>query len=173
MAEDTSTRTILNKIRRIQDSEKRGATLRKLAESVSMLTEQNDKNAAIAITDDPKFGQSVLSNQIDQFRSAVDGGAKFMTANDTDVASSPLIYLPADNNLIFSGIIPSLGNLRFQFKLKSNTGYGAWIFIPDGMLLTDRTIETIGRLYQFYENWKEEWNCESVDLEKMAEHINS
>ena len=157
LKEDNTTREILKQIREAK---------------AGVLSEARDPNEAIAITDDPKFGQSVLTNQKNQFRSAVDGGAQFAEANENDVASSPLIYMPKDNNLVFSGMIPSLGNLRFQFKLKSNTGYGAWVFIPEGMVLTERTLETINRIYQFYQNWKEEWETESADLERMAKAIN-
>ena len=159
MSQDAEIRDMLNVIRGIRFGES--------------LNEARNPDDAIAITDDPRFGQKVLSSQIEQFRSAVDGGAQFSNANEDDVASSPLIYLPGEGNLIFSGMIPSLGNLKFQFKLKSNTGYGAWIFVSEGMVLTERTLETINRIYQFYMNWVEEWEKESADLDRMARAINN
>jgi hypothetical protein len=47
------------------------------------LNEDSDKGGddAIAITNDPKFGQNVLRNQIASFKQAVHGGAKFSQEN--------------------------------------------------------------------------------------------
>ena len=63
--EDIVIRNILNTIRGNQVK-------------TNLLTEsKNDndsENDVIAITNDPKFGQEVLKNQIEEFKSAVDGG---------------------------------------------------------------------------------------------------
>ena len=77
---------------------------------------------AIAITDDPKFGDNVLSNQKEQFLSSVDSSAQFAKTNAENPADSPLIYMPETGNVVFSGTIPSLNNLKWQFVLKNNTG---------------------------------------------------
>lgn len=58
-SEDEITRNILNRIRVIQEgSETRGGK--------TLLNEEEERGTekAIAITDDPRFGQNVLSNQI-------------------------------------------------------------------------------------------------------------
>lgn len=153
-------RDILNKIRTIKESSNS-------ENSKSLLTEdsQSGKEDAIAITDDPKFGQSVLSSQIEQFRSSVDSGAQFSKPGDK-VSESPLIYLPSENNLIFSGTIPRLNNLKFQFKLRTSTGEGCFLWC-DGLILTNENMKTLTKLYGFYVNWRNAWFEESKDLEML------
>jgi hypothetical protein len=151
------TRNILDTIRNIQEGTHSEKT---------MLTEETEKSQnAIAITDDPKFGQSVLSSQIEQFRTSVDSGAQFSKGGD-NVAESPLIFIPSENNLIFSGTIPRLNNLKFQFKLRTNTGEGCFVWC-DGLILSEENMKTLWKLYGFYVNWRNQWNCESRDLEML------
>ena len=71
MNEDITTRNILDKIRSI--SEKRGYAVRSLNEIKNTINEENSGLKAVAITDDPRFGENVLSNQIEEFRSSVEG----------------------------------------------------------------------------------------------------
>ena len=158
------TRDMLDKIRKIEESSIR---------SKSLLKEENEKQAAadgIAITDDPMFGQNTLTNQIQQFRTSVESGAQFSKPDVNNVSESPLIYMPNENNLIFSGVIPCLNNLKFQLKLRTNTGDGCFL-TTNGLLLNDKNLEILNKLYGFYQNWKEQWNMESSTLEQMANHI--
>ena len=60
--------------------------------------EKDEEEDAIAITDDPKFGQNVLQNQIENFRKTVSGGAKFADASD-NAEENPLIFYPTSGNL--------------------------------------------------------------------------
>mgnify|MGYP006916095059 FL=1 len=148
------TRDMLDKIRKIEESSIR---------SKSLLKEENEKQTAsdgIAITDDPMFGQNTLTNQIQQFRTSVESGAQFSKPDVNNVSESPLIYMPNENNLIFSGVIPCLNNLKFQFKLRTNTGDGCFL-TTNGLLLNDKNLEILNKLYGFYQNWKEQWNMES------------
>ena len=153
-------RDILNKIRTIKESSNS-------ENNKSLLTEdsQSGKEDAIAITDDPKYGQSVLSSQIEQFRTSVDSGAQFSKPGDK-VSESPLIYLPSENNLIFSGTVPRLNNLKFQFKLRTSTGEGCFLWC-DGLILTNENMKTLTKLYGFYVNWRNAWFEESKDLEML------
>lgn len=165
--QDEITRDILDRIRTIEYSHKDN--------SFGLLKEENEKDGniksdAIAITDDPRFGQNTLSNQIQQFRTSVEGGAQFTKPTETDVAEAPLIYIPSTNNLIFSGIIPCLNNLKWQFVLKTNTGNGCFVW-ADGLILNKDNMQILNKLYGFYCNWKEQWQQEATDLEKMAEHL--
>ena len=41
------------------------------------INEEKENEDAIAITNDPKFGQNVLRNQIASYKQAVHGGEKF------------------------------------------------------------------------------------------------
>lgn len=162
--EDEITRDILNKIRGINEASN--------AEGFQLLNEADERKAntnAIAITDDPMFGQNVLTNQIQQFRTSVEGGAQFAKPNEEDVSSCPLIYLPEDGNLVFSGVIPCLNNLKWQFVLKTSTGNGCFTWC-DGLILTKENMQILNKLYGFYLNWKDEWVQEASDLERLANH---
>lgn len=147
--EDIITRNILNKIR----------TKNVLAESASQ--------DAIAITNDPKFGQEVLKNQIEEFRSTVDGGAQFSTENESSPSESPLVYMPSSGNLVFSGIIPSMNNLKWQFSLKDSDGTGLFIW-SEGLRLNKENIQTLNKLYGHYQNWKAQWEQSGSMLSNLG-----
>lgn len=121
---------------------------------------------AIAITDDIKFGDHVLSNQINEFRSAVNGGAEFSKADPENPAESPLIYMPKNNNIVFSGTIPAMNNLEFQFVLKTTTGNGCFIWC-DGLILSKENMKLLTRIQGYYENWKESWYQAARELESL------
>lgn len=121
---------------------------------------------AIAITDDPKFGDNVLTNQKEQFLSSVDSSAQFAKANSENPADSPLIYMPETGNVVFSGTIPSLNNLKWQFVLKNNTGDGCFLW-ADGLILNKENIKTLNKLMGFYSNWKEQWHKSAKELEQL------
>jgi hypothetical protein len=158
---DEITRNILTTIRNIQESKE---------ETGSLLKEEKEgkkKQQAIAITDNPRYGQNALSSQIDQFKTSVESGAQFAEPNEENAADSPLIYLPETGNLIFSGTSPCLNNLKWQFVLKTSTGNGCFIW-SDGMILSKDNLKILNKLYGFYENWRDQWNAEAADLDKMV-----
>lgn len=156
--EDVMTRNILNNIRNKQQNNV-------LSEN-KILLEDNNQQDAIAITNDPKFGQDVLKNQINEFKSSVDGGAQFSTENATNPTSSPLVYIPSSGNLVFSGSIPALNNLKWQFSLKDSDGTGLFIWV-DGLRLNKENLQTLNKLYGFYQNWKNQWEQSSGMLENL------
>ena len=123
-------------------------------------------NDAIAITNDPKFGQNVLRNQIASFKQAVHGGAKFSQEDSENPKSNPLVFFPKTGNLVFSGSIPSLADLKFQFSLNDVTG-APYIFV-EGLSLTEETITTLNKMKGFYENWKDEWFAAGDLLDKLG-----
>lgn len=131
--------------------------------------EGDKKDKAIAITDDPKFGDHVLSNQIDSFRQAVNGGAKFAKANADDAESNPLVYFPNTGNLIFSGSIPTLSDLKFQFSLNEITG-APYIFV-DGLALTEEVVSTLNKLRAYYINWRNQFLAASDMLEDLNKMV--
>ena len=163
MAKDY-TRDILNKIRSIQETKKN--------ENTSLITEEvtKENNDAIAITDEPKFGQNVLTTQIQQFRSSVESGAQFSKVDSEKVSECPLIYMPGTGNLIFSGTIPCLNNLKWQFVLKTSTGNGCFLW-SEGLILNKDNLQILNKLHGFYLNWKEQWQMESADLERMVQNM--
>lgn len=126
---------------------------------------EKENDDAIAITNDPKFGQNVLRNQIASFKQAVHGGAKFSEENGDNAKSNPLVYFPKTGNLVFSGSIPSLADLKFQFSLNDVTG-APYIFV-EGLSLTEETVVTLNKMKGFYENWKDEWFAAGDLLDKL------
>lgn len=150
--EDIMTRNILNHIRKNEQKE---------------LLKESNENASIAITNDPKFGQEVLKNQIDEFRATVDGGAQFATENSNSPSDSPLVYLPSSGNLVFSGIIPSLNNLKWQFSLKDSDGTGLFVW-AEGLRLNKENLQTLNKLYGHYQNWKSQWEQSGSMLDNLG-----
>lgn len=151
---------ILNKIRSLNEN---------AVSTKQLLTEEGGEQMpekAIAITDDPKFGEKVLSKQKEHFRSAVDNGVEFARPDDGNPEESPLIYMPETGNIIFSGTIPSLGNLKWQFVLKNNTGNGCFIW-ADELILNKDNLKTLSKLQGYYENWKAEWQNSANELEQL------
>lgn len=134
-----------------------------------LITEEEMKaKDAIAITDDPKFGTNVLQNQIDAFRASVNPGAKFSVKSKEsgNEESNALVYFPSDKNLVFTGTIPTMSGLKFQFSLNDVTD-SPYVFV-DGLALTPSVLETLKRLKGFYENWKTEWLEASSMLEMLG-----
>ena len=151
--EDVMTRNILGKIRQ-----------------KSLIKEdtnnQQGQTDAIAITNDPKFGQEVLKNQIEEFKSAVDGGAQFAKEDANSPTNSPLVYMPSTGNLVFSGTIPALNNLKWQFSLRDSDGTGLFIW-SEGLRLNKENLQVLNKLYGHYQNWKKEWEASSGMLENL------
>lgn len=156
------TRELLNKIRTLQENSNN---------TKNIITEDTIKGGdSIAITDEPKFGQNVLTSQIQQFRSSVESGAQFSKVNPDNVSECPLIYMPTTGNLVFSGTIPCLNNLKWQFVLKTSTGNGCFLW-ADGLILNKENMQILNKLYGFYLNWREDWQMESADLERMVQNM--
>ena len=132
--------------------------------------EDTKKTDAIAITDEPQFGTRVLSSQIESFRMQVESGAQFNEANPEKVSDSPLIFMPETKNIVFSGTIPALNNLKWQFVLETNTGNGCFVW-ADGLILNKDNIQTLNKLFGYYKNWRESWRVEAGDLDRMVRNI--
>ena len=130
--------------------------------------EKDDDEDIIAITDSPRFGQDVLTNQIENFRKTVSGGAKFASAESDDPESTPLVFYPKSGNLVFTGSIPSMSGLKFQFSLNDVTN-APYIFV-DGLALTDDILNTLQKLNGFYKNWREEWQSSTDLLDKLKKN---
>lgn len=166
--EDDVTRNMLDKIRAIRG--KASGTGWGIIKEEKEDDGNRKKTDAIAITDDPKFGQRVLSSQIESFRMQVDGGARFNEADPDKVSDSPLIFMPETKNMVFGGTIPSLNNLKWQFVLETNTGSGCFVW-ADGLIINKDNIQILNKLYGYYENWKEQWRVEAGDLDRMVRNL--
>ena len=75
-----------------------------------------------------------------------------------------------NGNLVFSGVIPCLNNLKWQFVLKTSTGNGCFVW-ADGLILNKDNMQILNKLFGFYQNWREQWNSESADLERMVQNM--
>lgn len=140
-------------------------TIRKHSKPLNEAHDKEEKGKAIAITNDPKFGTNVLQSQIDSFKSSVHSGAKFAEQNTENPENNPLVYFPSTGNLIFSGTIPSMANLKFQISLNDATE-APFIFV-DGLALTDSVCETLRKLAGFTKNFIDEWNSAGDLLDKL------
>lgn len=140
-----------------------------ITEAVKVLAEAEDKEKKkpIAITNDAIFGTNVLSSQIDAFRSAVHPGAKFSEANEENPENNPLVYYPEGGNVVFSGSIPSLSNLKFQISVNDVTG-APYIFV-DGLSLTPDVLDVLKKLSGFAKNFIDQWASVGDQLAKIAE----
>ena len=127
--------------------------------------DRENKKDYIAITNDVIFGNNVLQSQIEAFKSSVNPGAKFSKEDANNPDTNPLIYLPETGNLVFSGTIPNLGNMKFQFSLMDVTN-APYIWC-EGLPLTDEVTNTINKMKAFYLNWKEQWLLREDLLQKL------
>lgn len=132
--------------------------------------EEDDKGDIIPITNEPRFGQNVLDNQIENFRKSVSGGAKFADENSEDAESNPLVFYPKSGNLVFSGSIPNLSGLKFQFSLNDVTS-APYIFV-DGLALTEDVVTTLNKLKGYYSNWRDEWQASTDLLDRLKKENN-
>lgn len=123
----------------------------------SLIKEEKSPKEPIAITNDPKFGTNVLQSQIESFRSGVHYGARFADENSENAEDNPLVYYPNTKNIVFSGSIPSMGNLKFQISL-NDSSEAPYIFV-DGLALTDSVLDTLRKLAGFTKNFREEWSA--------------
>ena len=161
------TENILNTIRSLQVDKK---------EKKSLLKEETEKDNSVSITNSPKFGENVLQSQEEAFKNAVNSGTVFANENETDPMSNPLVFFPKNgsqpSNIVFSGTIPSMNNLKFQFKLNEPSGNGCFVW-ADGLPLSDENMKTLNKLYGYYLNWKDQWNSDIGSLDKIYSNENN
>ena len=148
---------------RIDETRRMLATMRDIIKEEQETSNTNNAKP-IPITDDPKFGQNVLSNQEEEFKSSVDLGATFANADPNNPENSPLIYYPADGNLTFGG---EVRNIKWQFNLKDKSGNGCYIWTNE-LQLTDENMTILNRLQGFYKNWCESWLSQGRLLDMMG-----
>lgn len=107
---------------------------------------KSENSEGIPVTDDPKFGNQTLTTQKE---AAKEIGADFKNFD------TPLIFYPEDGDLVLSGEIPDMNNLKFQFRYKDSSGQGCYIW-AEGLQLTDDNVKKINKIQGFYKNWKDD-----------------
>lgn len=144
----------IDDIKEILNASRRFAEENRRRERKILREEGKEERQAIPITDDPRFGDNVLQNQINEFRQVVHPGAQF--SSDTEnPKNSPLVYFPDTANIVFSGTIPPLADLKFQFSLNDVTN-APYIFV-EGLAITKDVITVLNKLSGYYLNWKDSW----------------
>lgn len=108
--------------------------------------DKSENSEGIPVTDDPKFGNQTLTTQKE---AAKEIGADFKNFD------TPLIFYPEDGDLVLSGEIPDMNNLKFQFRYKDSSGQGCYIW-TEGLQLTDDNVKRINKIQGFYKNWKDD-----------------
>lgn len=107
---------------------------------------KSENSEGIPVTDGPKFGNQTLTTQKE---AAKEIGADFKNFD------TPLIFYPEDGDLVLSGEIPDMNNLKFQFRYKDSSGQGCYIW-AEGLQLTDDNVKKINKIQGFYKNWKDD-----------------
>lgn len=126
--ENLFTRNMLNKIRTY--------------ETKIIKEAEGDSDAINIPQNDPYFVE--LKNSI----------LKFVGGVQTDENS--LIVYPNDSDVIFNGVITGLNNLKFQFRYNDQSG-GLYIWV-DSMLLTQDTVDKLGKLVVVKQQFSDYWD---------------
>lgn len=101
-----------------------------------------EKPDGIPYTMDDELMSSILETTKSQF------GADFTGF------TNPMLYYPEDGDVILSGKIPTLNDMRFQFRFKDQNG-GCYVW-SSPLTLNKDTISTLSRIFGVFENWKNE-----------------
>lgn len=124
---------------------------------IRLLTEEKSSNESadnsISITDEPKFGQQTLTQQKDAFKKQLKSNVEF--------GDNPLVFYPADKDLVFAGTISDLNNLKWQYRLNDPSGDGCYIWV-EALQLTEENIGKINKIRNYYLNWKDKLIAEPL-----------
>ena len=74
---------------------------------------------------------------------------------DFSKLKNPMLYYTEDGDITLSGVIPSLNNAKFQYRLYEPSGNGCFLWV-DGIQLTEDIISRINKIYGVYKNWKQQ-----------------
>lgn len=133
-------------LKTINETKSNNGNFRLLTEDYETSNTEKFSKKGIPVTDDPKFGNQTLTTQKE---AAKEIGADFKNFD------TPLIFYPEDGDLVLSGEIPDMNNLKFQFRYKDSSGQGCYIW-TEGLQLTDDNVKKINKIQGFYKNWKDD-----------------
>lgn len=74
---------------------------------------------------------------------------------DFSQSKNPMLYYPKDKDVVLSGVVPGLNELKFQFRLRDSSGNGCYIWV-NSIQLTPENLKTLNLIYGVYDNWKRE-----------------
>lgn len=90
----------------------------------------------------------------DELMSSIIETTKTQFGADFTGFSNPMLYYPEDGDVVLSGKIPTLNDMRFQFRFKDQNG-GCYVW-SSPLTLNKDTISTLSRIFGVFENWKNE-----------------
>lgn len=120
-----------------------------------LITEQTDNTQGLSITNDAKYGENELSKEKESLINALNSNVIF--------GDNPLIVYPESHNVIFTGTVVDMNNLKFQFSFADSTG-GCYMSV-ENLALNETNIKKVNQLYNYYLNWKKDW------LKKLPSYI--
>lgn len=82
--------------------------------------------------------------------------AKEQFGADFSKVDNAMYYFKEDGNVILTGNIPSMNDVKFQMEYKNSTGNGLFIWTDGQMVLSDENIRTLSKVLGVYKNWKQE-----------------
>lgn len=106
--------------------------------------EENDAQNGVPYSKQDELYQTSTQTAKEQF------GANF---SDVDNA---MYYFKDDGNVILTGTIPSMNNIKFQMKYKDSSGNGLFIWTDGQLVISDENIKTLNKVLGVYKNWKQE-----------------
>lgn len=108
------------------------------------LENENEDNDGIPYSQ----GDEIMSNSMETCKTQF--GADFSKHNDP----CPMLYYPADGDVVLSGTVPSLNNAKFQFRFKDSS-FGCYLW-SNSLVLNDDNIKKLSRINGVYKNWCQE-----------------
>ena len=100
----------------------------------------------------------------DELMSSIVETTKTQFGADYTGFTNPMLYYPEDGDVVLSGKIPTLNDMKFQFRFKDQNG-GCYIW-SSPLTLNRETLSTLSKIYGVFENWKNELKT-SEDIKPM------
>lgn len=109
------------------------------------------------VNDDESDAQDAVpySKNDDIYSNSVEAAKNGFSAKFPD--PNPVLYYPAENDVVVSGQIPSLKNAKFRFSYKDSGEQGCYIWV-DSLQLTTDVLTTLNKVMGVFKNWKDSLN---------------
>ena len=114
------------------------------------INEDNERNS-----DYKNDADSVPYSTQDELLTSSVEAAKQQFGADFSNIKTPMLYYPADGDIVLSGEISQLNNAKFQFRYKDPTNEGCFVWL-DAIQLTENNLNVLKKIYGVYKNWKNE-----------------
>jgi hypothetical protein len=143
--EDQVTRNYLSKVRQLRED---GQPIQPIQDGQPVQTAEPTQNTQT------NENEIVIGKDNENFIEVIQNIRKFVGAVKTD--ENAMIIYPKENDVVFSGVITDLNNLKFQFRYNDQSG-GLYIW-TDSMLLTKEMVDKLNKLIIIRDQWKTYWS---------------